>query len=254
MSFTDNAEATPMGEALRSLGVPHAFFARRVSLNYRSRLQLLFLRLPRLLLHAAAAAHWSLKRAPVPAQTVVVSPDLEAVVFGLIRWWYRRDVKIALLGFILTQRNRPWLDALRLKYFRQVFRLADVVLCYSNLERQRYCRLFPELETKFHFLHFGLHIWAHEEEHDFVEPASGPVLSAGRSGRDYTLLTTALANKPRELRIVCDSAAALEGYPRAPNIVVLRDCHGDDYIKELRAAASLSFPSRLTMSLPAIWC
>ncbi len=231
-----------MGRALRQLGVPHAFFARRVSMNYRSRLQLLVLRLPRLLLHAVAAARWSFGRTPVPAQTVVVSSDFEALVFGLFRWWGRRDVKIVLLGFILTLRNMPWLDALRLWYFRKVFRAADLVLCYSSLERERYCRLFPESRAKFRFLHYGLHIWAHEQEQEFVDPASGPVLSAGRSGRDYALLTRVMAGSAHQLRIVCDNAGALDGCPSSPNISVLSACHGDDYVNELRAAGIVVVP------------
>ena len=242
VSFTDNADATPMGQALRSLGVPHAFYARRVSMNYRNRLQLLLLRLPRLLLHAIAAAHWSFVRAPVRAQTVVVSSDLEALVFGLFRWWYRREVKIALLGFILTLRSKPWLDALRLRYFRWVFGAADLVLVYSGLELKRYNSLFPASKAKFRFLHYGLHMWAHEQEHDFVEPDRGPILTAGRSGRDYALLTRVLARTPRQLRIVCDNAAALEGCARSPNITVLSACHGNDYVNELRAAGIVIVP------------
>jgi glycosyltransferase involved in cell wall biosynthesis len=211
-------------------------------LNYRSRLQLLMLRLPRLLLHAVSAARWSFVRSPAPARTVVVSSDFEALVFGLFRWWCRRDVKIVLLGFILTLRNKPWLDALRLWYFRKVFRAADLVLCYSSVERERYCRLFPESRAKFRFLHYGLHIWAHEEQHEFVDPASGPLFSAGRSGRDYALLTRVVAGLAHQLRIVCDNSAALEGCPSSPNITVLSACHGDDYVRELRAAGIVIVP------------
>jgi glycosyltransferase involved in cell wall biosynthesis len=242
VSFTNNADSTPMGQALRALGVEHSFYARALSMNYRSRLQLLLWRLPRLLIHACAAARWSFSQSSRPPRSIVVGSDLEAVVFALFRWLSRREVDIVLLGFILTRRHIRWLDALRLAYFRQVFRVADLVLCYSSLERERYAGLFPDSRAKVRFVHYGLHIWGHEQAHEFVDSALGPVLAAGRSGRDYALLTRVLARSRRELRIVCDRAAALEGCHPSANITVLTNCHGDDYVRELRAAAIVVVP------------
>jgi glycosyltransferase involved in cell wall biosynthesis len=67
-------------------------------------------------------------------------------------------------------------------------------------------------------------------------------LSAGRSGRDYPLLTRVFASSGRRLRIVCDSAQSLAGCSEAPNIEVLRQCYDANYVSELRGAGMVVVP------------
>jgi glycosyltransferase involved in cell wall biosynthesis len=242
ITFADDPSDSPLAHALRELGIPHRLIAKRVSLRYRKRIWLILVGLPRLFRVAVGFAWRSLMLEKPRPDVIVVGSHLEAVVFALGRFLLRRRAKICLLGFIYTSRSRPWLDRLRRTYFTCLFGLIDGVFCHSRLEVTRYQEIFSSGAGKFLFLPYGLHIDGFDRHHPFVPAASGPALSAGRSGRDYQLLTNVFSSNGLPLRIVCDRARALEGCSMAPNISVLQDCFDERYLDELRKASVVIVP------------
>lgn len=148
---------------------------------------------------------------------VVVGSHLEALFFALGRRLLLRQVQIILLGFIYTRRNNHWLERLRQIYFNWLFGRIDRVLCHSRLEIGRYEALFPAVCGKFIYIPYGLHIEGADDPTPFIDPATAPALSAGRSGRDYPLLFRVFADAGYPLQVVCDLQSALIGCISAPN-------------------------------------
>ncbi len=242
VTFSNDATNSPFAQALRDLGVPHRLFSGKVLLRYQRRIWLLLVGLPRLLRFALHSVWRSLVRSTPRPDAVVLGSHLEALVFAIAAWLLRRPTRIYLLGFIFTRRSNRLLDALRRHYFGRLFRAINGIFCHSRLEAGRYDELFPGAKGKFVFVPYGLHIHGHDQAAPVVDPATTPALSAGRSGRDYALLTRVFAASGRPLHIVCDSARALEGCAQAPNITVLRHCYDADYVAELRAAGMVVVP------------
>lgn len=242
VTWADDLQGTPMGQALERSGLPHRVQARRIDMSYRSRMQLLTQRLPALLAFSLRAAWRSLVSAKSQPGVVVVGSDLEALAYALVRLFIRAPTRIVLLGFILTARRGTLLSLVRQAYFRVVMSQIDGLICYSRLECARYERLYPSLQGKVHFVPFGLHFWQHETERAFVAPGSGPVFSAGRSGRDYPTLVEAVRGLPVDLRIACDLDAPLRECADLPNVTVLRKCFGGAYVRELEQASIVVVP------------
>lgn len=242
ITWSNDPSQSPLAQALRDLGVPHRLIAGEVLLRYRHRVWLVLIGLPRLLAFALRAAARSLLGAGPRPDAVVVGSHLEALVFSLAVRLLRRRTRVYLLGFIYTRRSRPWLDRWRQAYFGSLFVQLGGIFCHSRLEVQRYDRLFPRAAGRFVYVPYGLHIEGHDSPQPPVQPATGPALSAGRSGRDYALLTQVFAANGRPLRIVCDSERALAGCTEAPNITILRRCYDRDYVDELRRAGMVVVP------------
>lgn len=242
ITWSSDPSNSPLAQALRELGVPHRFIAGEVLLRYRRRLWLLLIGLPRLMRFAIGSAWRSLAQERPHPDAVVVGSHLEALAVALVARLLRRPTRIYLLGFIFTRRTTAWLDRLRCAYFNALFARLDGVFCHSALEAARYDGLFPAAAGRFVFVPYGLHIDGHERNDTPVDTATGPALSAGRSGRDYALLTRAFAATGRPLRIVCDAERSLAGCATAPNITILRHCYDEDYVRELRQAAIVVVP------------
>jgi hypothetical protein len=133
--------------------MPHRIIASDVRTNYHTRLGLLFGVIPRFAVTALRSATVSLTRGRVAPDTVVLGSDIEVLAFALIRLLFRRyAVRIVLSSFILTQRGKPYLDALRKAYFRFVLGRTDLVVVHSRLEVERYSRLFARSQTRFVFI------------------------------------------------------------------------------------------------------
>ena len=242
ISFSSDGTNSPLAHALRELGVPHRLIAGQVLLRYQRRIWLLLVGLPQLLRMAMRSAWRSLVQAQPRPQAVVVNSHLEALVFVIAARLLRRSTRIYLLGFIYTPRNSRVLDALRRAYFGRLFKAIDGVFCHSRLEVRRDDELFRAAAGKFLFIPYGLHIHGHDTTAPAADVRTAPALSAGRSGRDYALLTRVFAASGRPLHIVCDSARALAGCATAPNIDVLRHCYDGDYAEQLRRASMVIVP------------
>jgi glycosyltransferase involved in cell wall biosynthesis len=246
LSFGRTAEDSPFVRELKRLEQPYRIFTALGGFNYRHRLQLLLWIAPKLLLRAVRLAWASLVSSRPPPEHVVVCTHLEALVCVLLQALLPRRLAapagVHLLGFIFTRRANTRLDALRRVYLNALLPRLASVMCHSQLEVERYALLFPRAASRFVYVPLGLHIHGWEEEPPSVPADQGPVFSAGRSGRDYPVLTQALAGAALELRIACDAAAARQGCTEAPNIHWLTRCFGQDYVRELRAAAVVAVP------------
>lgn len=241
VTYSNDPKGDPLDKALQSSGVRYRLFGRKLSLRYRWRWQLVLLGLPRLLLMAAGFVWNSLFRERERPGIVMVGSHFEAYVFALARGlgFFRYD--IVYLGFIYTERSGRLLRLLRGIYFSLLFRLVDVVVCYSSFEKVRYGELFPRSSRKFAFVPFGLHVPGSKES-DATSGVDGRFFSAGRSGRDYVSLTKVFSNLRYDLRIACDLVAVQAGCPKSSNILWLTNCFGDSYLDEIRCASVVVVP------------
>ncbi len=243
LTFGKDAANSPFGLALKEMGVEHRIFSDRISLKYHYRIWLLLVGWPRLGLFSLKSAWRSLHSSPRP-DAVVVSSHIEVLAYALMRRLVLKSkTRIYLLGFIYTRRSNPLIDNLRRLYYRFVFSLIDGIICFSELEIERYRMLFPNAKDKFCHIPYGLHIDGYEEHAAHCGEAEGKhVFSAGRSGRDYRTLFEAFGRMDHPLHVVCDSEAALSGCANSRNITVLKNCYDDCYVEELRNASVVAVP------------
>jgi glycosyltransferase involved in cell wall biosynthesis len=244
-TFSRRAADTPFGQALRDLNLPHRIFAGEVRSRYRRRAYLFLACIPKLALFALSSAVASLLLArPVP-NAVVLGSDVEVVIFALARILFHRSrVKIVLSSFIFTSRSKGYVNTLRRRYFAAVLGLTDLAIVHSQLELERYRRIFPE--RQFAFVPWGTNIEIRQqlfaEAEQRQEAPLTYIVTAGRSGRDYTTLFAAATDLPTELRVICDSLDVLGKAPRPTTCRVLGNCYGNDYVRQLFDAAVVVVP------------
>jgi glycosyltransferase involved in cell wall biosynthesis len=213
-------------------------FGALSGLTYRKRAWLYFVGWPRLLWFGLRAGRRAFT-GEVRPDVIVANSDLEVIGLALARLIYKQAIPIVLVGFIFTPRASAITDTIRRAYFRAVLGQTKAVVCSSSFEAQRYRGIFRLKETDFISIPYGLHVW------DPGVPkvsSAGYVLSAGRSGRDYSLLGRVFATLSYELRIVCDSEEALRGLTLASNVSVLRHCYGKEYLEQIAGAELVVVP------------
>lgn len=247
--FSKDAANTPLGDALRASGVPHRIFGLYVPQAYRRRIQLLLLGYPRLAAAAARTAWSSLIRARPRPGVVIISSDVEALVFALVRLLPgAARPAIVLAPFIFTPRASGLQNRLRRLYYRAVLRAVAVAICHSRLEVARYVALFPG-RTRFTYVPWGTHVPPAAAILAATGPTSPPprplVVSAGRSGRDYPLLVRAMAGLDAKLLLICNEVAALHGVQPSSQVEILDRCFGLDYLRHLMQADIVVVPLRV---------
>lgn len=244
--FSRDAASTLYGEALRATGQPFRIFATRISFSYRSRWGLVFLCLPRLAAFAISSSITSLLRSTPSPDAVVISSDIEAIVFATVRRLAgRRQARIVLSPFIYTSRRGSRIEALRRAYYAWVLRHVDVAIVHSRLEVDGYRALFPRVATRFAYVPFGLNVDGREAliaEAATLAPRAPVLVAAGKSGRDYATLFQAVQGLNVELRVICDHLAAVPPPPPGARITVLGDCHGNAYLREIAGASIVIVP------------
>lgn len=243
--FSRNAADTPFGEALRATGAAHRIFAEELSFRYSSRLELLFVCIPRLAWFAIRSARQSLWRADPRPEAVVLGSDIEVLIFAVARALAPARPRIVLNTFIFTRRASAFANALRTRYYRLVLSCADIVLVHSRREVELYARTFPGLRTRFAFVPYGLHVDDREAllAAGAAAPAGRPVIvTAGKSGRDYATLFQAMVGLDAELRVICDLPEKVPPVPPGAHVTVLSSCHGRAYLTELAQAALVVVP------------
>jgi glycosyltransferase involved in cell wall biosynthesis len=247
--FSRAAAETEFGAALRRIGVPHRIFAGEVRFNYRSRLELLLVCIPRLALFALGAAVRSLFLARPFPDSVVLGSDVEVVVFALLRALRLRRARIVLGSFIYTTRAASWQNRLRQAFFGFVLARTDLVVVHSRLEAERYARIFARSHAHFVFVPWGTTIDARARLTNGATALPGAgrlIVSAGKSSRDYPTLIAAIAGTDVKARIICDCFPDEALLAPAPNVTLHRDCHGEDYLRELANAALVVVPLKTT--------
>lgn len=245
-TFSKDAKNSPFAQELISLGIPHQLFPDEVILRYRSRIWLLLLGWPKVGWFALNSAIRSLVLSKSYPDTVVIGSHIEALIFGLFRaLLLRKKPEIVLLGFILTSRKSNWINKIRWVYFSFVFSIVDKVICHSTLEVKNYTNLFKNSRTEFIYIPYGLHVAGREElmATSKADTEARPyILTAGRSGRDYSTLFKAMESLEVDLHVVCDSENAIAGLHIPPNVSMLRECYGGDYLNELNNSLFVVIP------------
>ena len=109
------------------------------------------------------------------------------------------------------------------------------IIVHSEKERHFYANYFHIPVEKFVFVKLGI------EDRTKEIPISKPknyYLAPGRSNRDYSFLLSAW-NGNIPLKIVCDS---LDMQVKDKSIEILRNCHGDEYLKLLSECHAVVVP------------
>lgn len=232
VTYSRDPRGNPLDLALAATGVSYRLFGARLHSGYRWRWQLLLIGLPRLIIAALVFSWKSLVQERIAPDKAILGSHLEVLVYSFFSKFVRKKVSIVYLGFIYTSRSSGFLRIIRLNYFRWIFRFVDCVICYSSSEVLHYAKIFPDASEKFRFVPLGLFV--PDAGVKLANELNEPVfLSAGRSGRDYALLTKIFAKNGLPLRIVCDLDSAKSGCVVADNIRWLNSCYGENYIKEL---------------------
>lgn len=252
--FAKNAQELPYGEDLRATGTEHRIFGAQVQQRYRYRFQLLLLGYPRLALAALKAARASLitarDAAPDAApDAVVISSDVEVLVFALVKLLpAAAKPRIVFMPFIFTERSSPVINRLRHAYYRFILRQVSCAICHSRLEIPRYQALFAGCGTDFVFVPWGTFVPSIRDIEAAAkpQPATLPhIVAAGRSGRDYPTLLAAAASAACSTTIICNEAVALQGAKESPNVNILTECFGLDYLAQLLHADIVVVPLRV---------
>lgn len=242
--YAQDVTDTPFAAELRRLGVPHRFFAEVVSLRYQTVAGLLLRVYPRLTWFAIRSAVRSLVLSQPRPTVAIVGSDIEALVFGLVRAVLRLPTRLVFETLIVTPRASGLKNRVYLRYYGLVLSLVDMAICHSSVEAKQYAALFPRTGCRFVCVPFGTTVTGRERA--MAEYAAGPqggaIVTAGRSGRDYRTLALAVDGLPCELRILCDTAAAVVPLDPSDQVTVVRDCFGQSYIDTLASAQIVVVP------------
>ncbi len=239
-----NIETSPFGEELKRLGTAHRFLITPVNLRYHSRIELLLRIYPVLFYRMLAIAIRSLILSRPRPDAVVVSSDVEALVFCAIRTLTRRRTLVVFQTLIVTQRKSRIANMLYLAYYRLIMAAIDIGICHARAELSAYAILFPSHAHKLVSVPYGITV--NNRDVLTATPPLGDgvpvIVTAGRSGRDYPTLARAIIGLPCRLKIICDVAAPLVGVPFSSQIEVVDHCFDDDYLRTLAGAAFVVLP------------
>lgn len=210
--------------------------------RYQRRIQLL-LRIPLLIRYAFKSLKLRCLERPLPDYCCVTS-DAELLGCAIAQLFMSTKIPIILVGFIYTPRKSNLLTALRKFYFRRLLSLAAGVTCYSTYEREYLPKLLGTDGVIFASSLYGSTINLPTDLARNDPAKRGYIVSAGRSGRDYALLCSAVAGLPVEVHIICDSEHALKGIELPSNVTVLRNCYYSSYYDEISRADFALLPLR----------
>lgn len=242
-TYIKDISNSPFENALKKLDIPFKIFSDLVNLRYKRRLWLFLVGWPKLIIFATKNAIRSLIISKPRPQHVVLGSDIEVVIFGLMSLLpFAVKPKVTYLGFIYTQRNNPRANQLRKSYFNFVFKFADLIVCYSARELDQYKSTFSDCSQKFHYLPFGLYISG--RHHETIQNTNNKpyILTAGRSGRDYRTLFSAVSHIDIDLHVVCDNEALLANLEIPKNVYVLNSCYDGNYVDQIRNCEFVVIP------------
>jgi glycosyltransferase involved in cell wall biosynthesis len=235
----------PFAQELRRLKVPHLFFGGGVDRGYKTVFGLLFGVYRRLIGFALRSAVRSLLLSRPRPAAAVVGTDIEALIFGAVRWLFRLRTLIVLETLIVTPRRSGLANALHKRYFRLVLSLTDIGVCHSRIEMSRYAKAFPGVRCRYVFVPYGTTVTDRDKliaAYAAKGGNTGEIVTAGRSSRDYPTLAAAIAGLPCRLRIICDMSGPVAGLEASDQITIDRQCVGWDYIEAVANALFVVVP------------
>ena len=241
--FARDVAATPFACELRRSEVPHRIFAEVLNRNYATRAGLLLRVYPLLMACALRAAVRSMVISRPKPDAVVITSDIEALVFGVVRAVCSRQTRIVFETFIATERGKPWARWLHFMVYSVALRGVDVAICHSQVEAQAYAARFSRAGTVFTALPYALSVDGRERlrAENAAAAESNLVVTAGRSGRDYATLVAAIEGLPCRLHIICDWERPVQGLASG-QVTVLRDRFRSAYLAELAQARLVVVP------------
>ncbi|WP_428492746.1 glycosyltransferase [Rhodopila sp.] len=242
--YANDVSEHPFAVELRRCQVPHRFFASVVDRTYTTLAERLFVAYPRMIWVALGSAIRSLLLSRPRPVAAVVGSDIEALIFGLIRMLLRLRTIVVFETLIIAPRRSRRLTALAHGYFGFILSLIDVAICHSHAETVQYAAAFPRARCRFACVPYGTTVTNHRaliaKYSNRTENAD--IVTAGRSGRDYTTLAKAIEDLPCRLRIICNLASSVAGIIQSRQIMVMRDCFGPDYIDTLAKSLFVVVP------------
>lgn len=242
--YANDVSDHPFAVELRRSQVPHRFFAAVVNRRYTTVTGLLFTVYPRMIWVAVRSAIRSLLLSRPRSTAAIVGSDIEALIFGLLRKLLRLRTIVVFETLIIVHRRSSLTNAISQRYFGIILSLIDVAICHSYIETVQYSAAFRRARCQFAFVPYGTTVTHHRAliAEYRASDAGGDIVTAGRSGRDYRTLAKAIEGLPCRLRILCDLAPPLAGIDPSEQIVVVRDCFGQDYIDTLAKALFVVVP------------
>ena len=244
-TFSKNAADTEYGRALRRLGVEHRIFASNVPTQYRRRISLYLLIIPKLAYVALRSAIASLVVARPAPDVVVVGSDVHVLLFALVRFAARRRARIILGSFIFTDRHSSYLNIVRRFYYGLVLSFVDRAIVHSRVEVQRYQEIFHGLGVKFCFVPWGTTIGDRDSllgKYKNHDQRKTYIVAAGRSGRDYNTLLQAFQGLDAYLRVVSNYIPEMARAKIDPRVEILTSCFGEEYMREIIGSTIVVVP------------
>ena len=146
--FARDVAHSPFARELQRTGVPHRLFAEELNRQYATRAGLLLRVYPKLFLAAVRAAVRSLVLSSPKPDAVIVTSDIEAAVFGIVRAVFSRRTQIVFETFIATGRGSPLARRLHRWHYSLVLCVVDVAICHSQTEARNNKAHFPRSRTR----------------------------------------------------------------------------------------------------------
>lgn len=239
--FGNEAENSPLANALRDGGLDLVVLSRAINTSYKHRARLLFVVWPRLFLFSLKTATKSL-RSSKQADVIIVNSHFDVLALYAVSLLTKKKLpKIILPGFIYTQKGGRLHQQIKLRYYRWILKHADVVICHSENEVSRNKKIFKGCGCQFYFFPYAMQV---NNATDFLSTTLNKhkVVAAGRSGRDYPTLIKALSKTSYETSIICDYSISDNLGSLPSNISILRNCYGDCYANELMSSRAVVVP------------
>ena len=239
---------SPFGDELVRLGVEHRFFGYPVNMRYRTRAGLLFRVYPRLFWANARAAIRSFVLSTPRPDVVVVGTDILALIVGTLGSFLRRRPLIVFQSLILTPKKSAFARMIQRAVYTIVLNMADLAICHSRIEVEKYRAAYPNAKCVFCFIPYGttvtrrLELIAAASEKTSQPREKLVIASAGRSGRDYQTLVQATRGLPCEIHIVCDTDMPVRGLAGDDRVKVIKNVYNDDYLRVLAEADIVVIP------------
>ena len=242
--FAEDVSQYPFAIELRRLGVPHQLFPYVVNRRYKTMFGLLFNVYPRLIWSALRFGFVSMVLSRPRPAAVIVGTEVEALVFGLLRFLFRLNTLVVFETLIVATRSSALKRALVGAYFGLIFLLIDLGVCHSKAEAAYFTATYPRARCRFIVIPFGTTVFNREAALAAYRATGGggDIVTAGRSQRDYRTLAKAVGTLPTRLRIICDPPGPLAGVEPSQQVVIVRNCYDWNYITELANALFVAIP------------
>jgi hypothetical protein len=205
-NFAEDVSQHPFAIELRRLGVPHRLFPYVVNRRYKTAFGLLFSVYPRSIWSALRFGIVSMVLSRQRPDAVIVGTEVEAMVFGLLRFLFRLKTLVVFETLIVAKRNSPLARALVGACFGTIFLLSDHGICHSKADAAYFTKTYKRARRRLIVMPFGTTVFNREVALAACQSGDGggDIVTAGRSQRGYRTLAEGVRTLSTRLRIICD--------------------------------------------------